>query len=397
MLARLINIPKKHSFFLFGARGTGKTSLLKQRYQDSAHYIDLLNLEIEARYQAQPESLYKELSMLGSNIRTVIIDEIQKVPKLLDVVHRQIEETNVQFILTGSSSRKLKRGAANLLAGRAFVFHLFPFLASELEEKFDLSAALQYGTLPRVSTFDTELEKRQFLKTYGLTYLKEEVWGEQLIRKIEPFRRFLPIAAATHGQVVNFSKIAREVGVDDSTVQNYFSILEDTLLGFFLPAYGGSVRKQLRTAPKFYLFDNGVKRAVEGTIDFPVAHGSFEYGILFEQLVIVEIMRLLAYKEIELGFSYLATEGGAEVDLVISRGKKVAALVEIKSASRIDSSALRHLVSLIPSFKGAKAFCLYGGGTRYIESEVEILPWRAGIREVIANAVGEEKQNALIR
>jgi len=387
MLNRTINLPKTHSFFLFGARGTGKTSLLRSQFLESVLYIDLLNLETEARYQADPESLYKDLVRRTFEYKTVIIDEIQKVPKLLDVVHRRIEETKVQFILTGSSARKLKNGAANLLAGRAFVFHLFPLTIAEIGANHSLLDALQYGTLPRVVTFDDPLEKKRFLKAYGLTYLKEEVWGEQLIRKMEPFRKFLPIAAQTHGQVVNYSKIARDVGVDNITVQNYFSILEDTLIGFLLPAYSGSVRKQFRSAPKFYLFDNGVKRALEGIVDFPLTHGSFEYGNLFEQLVIVEIIRRLAYAETEFGYSYISTQGGAEVDLVISRGKKVTVLIEIKSSTKIDSSDLRHLISFKDSFKDAISFCLYGGEVESEESGVEILPWSSGIDKVIATVL----------
>jgi len=384
MFYRVLNLPQTHSFFLFGARGSGKTSLLKSRFGDQALYIDLLNLDAEARYQSDPESLYRELARRDFQFPTVIIDEIQKVPKLLDVVHRRIEESKVQFILTGSSARKLKRGAANLLAGRAFVFHLYPLTVAEIGASFNLGEALQYGTLPRVVTFDETLEKRRFLKSYGLTYLKEEVWGEQLIRKMEPFRKFLPIAAQTHGQVINYSKIARDVGVDDVTVQNYFSILEDTLVGFSLPAYSGSARKQLRSAPKFYLFDNGVKRALEGVVDFPIKHGSFEYGNLFEQLVIVEIIRALAYAEIEIQFSYLATQGGAEVDFVLSRGNKVIALVEIKSASKVDSSDLRHIVSFKDSFKGAEYFCLYGGDITLEDRGIQICPWREGIQKILA-------------
>ena len=247
MLGRTINLVKNHSFFLFGARGTGKTSLLKELFPKNSHFIDLLNLETEARYQLDPESLSRDLAELGPSVKHVVIDEIQKVPKLLDVVHRKIEEHRLHFILTGSSARKLKRGAANLLAGRAFVFHLFPFTAQEIGEEFDLHGALTFGTLPLASTLNDDRERRLFLKAYANTYLKEEVWGEQLIRKIEPFRKFLQVAAQSHGQIVNYSTIAQDVGVDDVTVKNYFSILEDTLVGILLPAYSGSARKQLRT------------------------------------------------------------------------------------------------------------------------------------------------------
>lgn len=384
MLKRLSNLPTNHSFFLFGARGTGKTSLLKSRFKEQVLYIDLLNLDIEAAYQLDPEQLYRELNALPTETSIIIIDEIQKVPKLLDVVHRKIEESALVFVLTGSSARKLKRGAANLLAGRAFVFHLHPLTALELGEQFDLQRALSFGTLPAVWNFSDDLDRRRYLKAYSNTYLKEEVWGEQLVREIEPFRRFLQVAAQQHGQIVNFSKIARDVGVDDSTVKNYFSILEDTLVGYYLPAYSGSERKQLKMAAKFYLFDNGVRRALAGVVDFQLQPGSSEYGIAFEQLVISEIMRQTSYLEIDLRYSYLATEGGAEIDLIISKGKNVAALIEIKSARRISvADDLKHLLGFKNDFGGAARFCLYSGDTAMQEDNIHILPWLQGVEKIL--------------
>jgi len=212
------------------------------------------------------------------------------------------------------------------------------------------------------------------------------VWGEQLVRKIEPFRRFIQIAAQTHGQPVNYNKISRGVGVDDSTVRSYYSILEDTLVGFFLAAYAGSERQKLRKTPKFYLFDNGVKRALDGSIDFDLQHGSFEYRILFEQLVIVEILRRISYLELSISPSFLATEGGVEIDLVLERAGKVVALIEIKSGRRVDSEDLRHLKALAPDFRGASCYCLYGGETRYIEEGIQVMPWLEGVEAVLNEA-----------
>ena len=383
MFRRLLNLPTNRSFFLFGARGTGKTSLLHSIYNEKTFYIDLLNLDVEAKYQLDPEQLYRELKSLGPEILTVVIDEVQKAPKLLDVVHRLIEERKFKFILTGSSARKLKKGAANLLAGRAVVFNLFPLLAEEIKDAVDLQQLLEFGSLPAVVTAESDLDRRRILKAYSQTYLKEEVWGEQLIRKIEPFRKFLPVAAQMHGQRVNFRKIARQVGVDDTTIKTYYSILEDTLLGVFLEAYSGSVRKQLLTSPKFYLFDNGVKRALEDQIDFPMKHGSFDYGLAFETFIIFEIQRRIAYREISLGFSFLSTEGGAEIDLLISRGNKVLALVEIKSGRKIDLHDLRHLVSLKDSFKRSSSYCLYQGEESSIYENINILNWEIGIERIV--------------
>lgn len=385
MLGRLSNLPINHSFFLFGARGAGKTSLLKAKFKEKVLYLDLLNLDLEAAYQLDPEQLYRELGALAPDIKFIIIDEIQKVPKLLDVVHRKIEESQLTFILTGSSARKLKRGAANLLAGRAFVFYLYPLTALELGETFDLQRALSFGTLPAVWNFADDLSRRRYLKAYSNTYLKEEVWGEQLVRDIEPFRRFLQVAAQQHGQIINFSKISRDVGVDDSTVKNYFSILEDTLVGYYLPAYAGSERKQLRMAAKFYLFDNGVRRALASMVDYELAPGSSEYGVAFEQFIVSEIMRRAAYLEIDLKFSYLATEGGAEIDLLISKGKNVVALIEIKSSRRLTlPDDLRHLQGFKNDFKGALRVCLYNGETAMREEDVLILPYLQGIERILA-------------
>ena len=383
MVNRAINLPKNHSFFLFGARGTGKTHLLKSLYSRDSLYVDLLNLDIEARYQLDPENFYREVSALPSTVKTIIIDEIQKVPKLLDVVHRKIEETTLQFILTGSSARKLKKGAANLLAGRAFVFYLFPFIATELAEDFSLQSALEFGTLPQITKYSDRKDKKRFLKAYGLTYLKEEVWGEQVVRKIEPFRKFLQIAAQTSGQTLNYRRIAADVGVDSATVKNYFTILEDTMVGFLLPAYHGSVRKQLKAAPKFYLFDSGVKRVLEDKIDFPLVHGSFEYGIEFESFIIREIMRTFSYNEVNVNLSFLATDGGAEVDLLISIGTTVSALIEIKSATSYKTEYTKHLKSFSEDFKSAICFLLYDGSQALNDEGILVRPWKDGLIDVL--------------
>jgi predicted AAA+ superfamily ATPase len=305
------------------------------------------------------------------------------VPKLLDVVHRKIEETDLQFILTGSSARKLKKGAANLLAGRAFVFYLFPLTAAELGQDLSLQDALEYGTLPQITKYSNNSDKKRFLKAYGLTYLKEEVWGEQIVRKIEPFRKFLAVAAQTNGQTLNYRKIASDVGVDSATIKNYFTILEDTMVGFLLPAYHGSVRKQLKSAPKFYLFDSGIKRVLEDKIDFPLIHGSFEYGIEFESFIIREIIRNFAYKEVNVNMSFLATDGGAEVDLLISVGTTVKVLIEIKSATSYKTEHTKHLKSFLKDFKKATCFLLYGGDQALNDDGILVRPWQEGIIEIL--------------
>src|SRR5690606_7834379 len=229
------------------------------------------------------------------SITTVVIDEVQKIPKLLDVVHRKIDESkragrSLRFILTGSSARKLRRGAANLLAGRADVYALFPLTAEELGESFSLEDALAFGTLPSLLDRDTTASKNRYLEAYARTYLKEEIWNEHLVRKLDPFAQLLEIAAQMNGRVLNFASIGRDAGVDTKTVQSYFQILEDTLLGFFLPPYHASERKRETTNPKFYFFDTGVKRALERMLTVPVLPRTYAYGEAFEHWVILEIM-----------------------------------------------------------------------------------------------------------
>lgn len=252
MIDRAINLSKSRSFFLFGARGTGKTSLLQQEFvgHPGVLYIDLLKPSEEDLYRLYPETLAHQIE--AETFEWVIVDEIQKLPKLLDLVHHAIVNKRQKFILTGSSARKLKRGAANLLAGRASVYHLYPFTARELGDDFDLQTALEWGLLPEVWNLKQAGDRAETLYAYALTYLKEEVQAEQFVRKLDPFRKFLEVAAQSNGKIVNFSKIGNDVGVDTTTVQNYFSILEDTLLGFILPSYHKSVRKRQREAPKFY-------------------------------------------------------------------------------------------------------------------------------------------------
>jgi uncharacterized protein len=189
---------------------------------------------------------------LPETVTHVVVDEIQKLPKLLDIVHSLIEKTNKYFILTGSSARKLKYGGANLLAGRAFVYHLFPFSFLELKDNFNFSTAMQFGMLPKLWSYDTDEERSLFLQAYAFTYLKEEIRGEQLTKNLDAFRRFLEVAAQCNGKIINYANLARDVGVDDKTIKEYFTILEDTLVGFLLEPFQHSFRKRLSQKPKFY-------------------------------------------------------------------------------------------------------------------------------------------------
>ena len=335
MFQRIKKLSKNNSFFLFGARGTGKSTLLKQQFQTKETlWIDLLTDADENRYGRHPDELSRALE--AQPYSRIVIDEVQKAPKLLDVVHHEMEKQKKrQFILTGSSARKLKRGSANLLAGRAFTHPLFPLTFLELGDAFNLKDCLEFGSLPKLFAYHDKEEKNEFLRSYVKNYLKEEISVEQLVRQLNPFRDFLEVAAQSNGKIVNYSKIANDIGVDDKTVYNYFSILDDTLVGFHLPAFHRSVRKQLRTSPKFYFFDPGIVRALDNTLRVELLPQTYAFGNAFEHWVILECFRLNEYRQLDYKFSYLQTKDGSEIDLIIQRPGKPELLAEIKSASRI--------------------------------------------------------------
>lgn len=385
---RISNPLKSSSFFLFGARGTGKTSLLRALLPvEKTLVIDLLKPNEEERYARNPEFLIADVEGQGSKIQWVMIDEIQKLPKLLDVVHHLIESEKiksrgVKFALTGSSARKLKHGGANLLAGRAFMNELFPLTFAELGEAFDLDAVLNWGSLPRVFSLPDAQSKDEFLRSYAQTYLKEEIWAEHLVEKLDPFRKFLEIAAQTSGHIVNFENIAKDTGVDGKTVKRYFSILEDTLVGFFLESFSRSVRKRQLKKPKFYLFDLGVKRALEHTLTQQVIPRTFAYGRAFEHLVIAECLRFNSYRRLDFRFSYVRTKDDAEIDLIIERPGKSIVLVEIKSSENTDERDISHLKSFLKDFAGAEAFC-WSLNPRPMQIDgVQFRHWQDGMKEI---------------
>lgn len=386
MFPRDLNILPTQSFLLFGARGSGKTSYLQHQFEPTRNHrpgvlwIDLLRATEESRFSAHPDFLLEEVRT--KNPEWIVIDEVQKIPKLLDIAHLLIEERGAKFALTGSSARKLKRGSANLLAGRAFIYNLFPFTHRELGNTFSLDRVLQWGALPKIFSFTNDEERTLFLEAYGQTYVKEEVLAEQLTRNIVPFRRFIQIAAQTSGTIINFSKIATEIDSDPKTVKKYYEILEDTLLGHFLPGFHRSLRRQQRIAPKFFLFDGGVRRALEGIVSSPCLEGTYEYGRAFESFIVTEAFRLNAYRRTNYRFSYLHTAGGAEVDLVIERPGLKSAFVEIKSSRLVTDSHLRHIKALKRDFPNFDAFCFSQEPRARSHEGVTICPWQEGFIEV---------------
>ena len=382
MFNRLINLIKSDSFFLFGARGTGKTTLLKGLFPEaSCLWINLLDPKEEDLFVRKPEELTARLKSLPPN-SWVVIDEIQKAPKLLNIVHSYIESHQIKFALTGSSARRLKQKGVNLLAGRAFTNLLFPITHVEMEDRFGLTEVLEWGSLPKIFNTTSDEVRAEFLRSYGLNYISTEIQAEQWVRKIEPFRKFLPIAAQMNGKILNYAKIARDVGVDTTTIISYFDILEDTLLGFRLEAFHESIRKRQSQKPKFYFFDLGVKRALDQTLTVRLLPQTYAFGDAFEHLIICEMVRLNAYYRKDFRFSYLRTKDDVEIDIIIERPGRKRVFVEIKSKDNVgadDTKALcelsRHsdvtdlvLLSLDPHIKEVNSVRCY--------------PWQQGLKEI---------------
>lgn len=381
MLHRTIKLLKKKSFFLFGARGTGKSWLLEQEFKRSETvFIDLLDLGVCDRLIAYPGEFSAMIGSEEGKKEWVVIDEIQKAPRLLDLVHQAISQNRFKFALTGSSARKLKRGGANMLAGRAHVFYLYPLTHIELGDRFDLDTTLSFGSLPEVVLSDGDQDRQRYLKAYVQTYLKEEVVSEQIVRNLPPFRRFLDVAAQQNSQIIHYTNIAKDVGSDPKTISNYFEILEDTLIGFRLQAYDRSVRRQQKTAPKFYFFDNGIVRVLTGQVDYRAPEKTTEYGELFETWVVNEVHRILTYKEKQFKLSYLRLSEKTEVDLIIERAKHPLTLCEIKSTTHVDE---RHSNSLNEAAKKMGTVCkvvVSNDKTRKVITGVKCMHWRDWFR-----------------
>jgi len=392
MIQRTLKISKFQSFFLLGPRGVGKSTLLKSSFaEEKCLWLNLLNPEIEHRYAARPARILEDWDATPADVRRngwIVIDEIQRIPKILDLVHLGIEEKRIKFALTGSSARKLRRGASNLLAGRAVEFRLHPFSSFELSKEFELEDALNWGTLPRAVELKTEpVERRRFLTSYVNTYLREEIQAEQLVRKVEPFRLFLEIAAAANGSILNVSKLARQSGVEPRTAQRYFEVILDTLIGFFLPSFNRSVRQRQASHPKFYFFDTGVVRAALQVLDSKVLPGTYEFGKLFENFVILEAMKANDYAESGFSLSYFRSADGAEIDLIATKGTKKVVAIEIKSTQDPDISDVRKLARISREIHGSTPYIFCLAKQPSLVEGVRIVPWQLGIQEVFLTPV----------
>ena len=382
MFHRIFNLLNHRSCFLFGARGTGKSTLVRESLPTGAtRAFNLLEPDTEDRLARDPRGLEREVLALPAAIRHVVVDEIQKLPRLLDVVHNLIETHQVPqtFVLTGSSARKLRMGGANLLAGRASLCHLFPLVRQELGPAFQLDRALAFGGLPEIWNLRNDSDRGDYLRAYSQGYLREEIRAEQVVRSLDPFRRFLEVAAQGSGKILNYTRIARDVGSDPKTVQAWYGVLEDTLMGFHVDGYHASVRQQLRQAPKFYLFDPGVARAMGRLLNVPAHPGTSYYGDLLENLVVAELYARNAYERLDWQFSYLLTKAGREIDLVLQRPGRPLALVEIKSAPQVRDDHAAALLSFQQDFPEADLFLLSRDPRIQRFGRVQALPWEEGI------------------
>ncbi len=355
-LGRFFRDPGGH-YFLFGPRGTGKSTWLWSAYPE-ALWVDLLDPKVSRRFSARPERL-REL-VAGSSDRAVcVIDEVQKVPALLDVVHALIEEkAGPRFVLTGSSARKLRRGGVNLLAGRALLRSLHPFMAAELGARFRLDDALEQGLVPLI--WDAE-RPRDALATYVGLYLEEEVQAEGLVRRIGNFARFLEAISFSHGAALNLSEVARECEVSRKTVEGYLEILDDLLLAFRLPVFTRRARRHLTTHPKFYWFDTGVYRALRPA--GPLDRAEEVAGAALEGLVAQHLRAWIDYSGADLRLSFWRTRGGSEVDFVLY-GRDGFHAIEVKHSATVRPADLRSLKAFGEDYPEATRRLLYRGEER---------------------------------
>ena len=364
MYSRLIKSPDNKSFFLFGPRGTGKTTWVKQAFPNAV-YIDLLESRLFNDLLADPQRL---VNFIPNNFNDwIIIDEVQKIHELLNEVHRLIEKHKYKFILTGSSARKLRRKGPNLLAGRALNYSMHPLTAIELGKDFDLNHSLMFGNLPSVYV---ESNPKDYLESYIKTYLQEEIQQEGLTRNLSRFSRFLEAASFSQGSVLNISEVSRECAIERKVVENYFTILEDLLLAYKVPIFTKRAKRRLVAHPKFYFFDVGIYRTLRpmGPLDAPEE----VEGISFESLLFQELKAINDYYGLGYKIYYWRTSNNLEVDFVLygERGLKA---FEIKRRGRVPSSELRGLKAFLKDYPTAKAYYIYGAERRMSDGDIDII------------------------
>ena len=364
-----IDLPARQSAFLWGPRKTGKSTYLRSAFPDSLTF-DLLQTDLMLELAKRP-ALFRErlLATAPEKLRSpVIVDEIQKVPQLLDEVHWLIENRGLRFILCGSSARKLKRGGVNLLGGRAWRYEMYPLVSIEIGD-LDLLPALNRGLVP---AHYLRPGYRRSLDAYVVDYLKEEVFDEGLTRKVAAFSRFFEAMGYSHGELTNYANIARDCGVDAKTVKEYYQILVDTLLGTFVEPWKKRQERQvIGKAPKFYLFDVGVAGAL--TQRRIVKEKGEAFGRALEHFVLMELLAHRSYRELGYDVHFWRTKSGLEVDFVLGAGEVA---LEVKGTSRVDSSDLRSLRAFVAAHRPRRAVLVCNERAPRLVEGIEILPWR---------------------
>lgn len=369
---KLLELLNKKSFFLFGPRSTGKSSMIREQIASKAILIDLLRYSLFSQLSENPERLEGILLADQPDQKMIVIDEIQKIPMLLDEVHRLIEKRGWTFLLTGSSARKLKSQSSNLLAGRAWQADLFPLIYKELPD-FKLDEYLRFGGLPQVYTSQDPEEE---LQAYVQTYLKEEIQAEGLIRKVPPFSRFLKMSALNNGNVLNYSEIGSDCQVPPSTVREYYAILQDTLVGFLVePWIYSKKRKAVQTA-KFYFFDTGVTHALAG-IKTLERHSSL-YGQSFEQFIAMELRAYLSYTRKRTSLCYWRSVNGQEVDFLI--GEDTA--IEVKASTHVHNKHFKGLRALKEEGVFKTYILVSQDPVKRMENDILVIHWKEFLEQL---------------
>jgi len=371
MYTRLLTAPVRQSFFLFGPRGVGKTAWLRERFPD-VPFFDLLDADTYTRLLAAPSRLGDEVP--AGYHGWVVVDEIQRLPDLLNEVHRLIEARRLRFVMTGSSARKLRRRGVNLLAGRALTRFMHPLTAIELGGDFDLRRALRYGGLPFACT---EPDPRDYLKSYVTSYLREEVQQEGFARNLAGFARFIEAASFSQGAILNVAAVARESAVHAKVAEDYFGILEDLLIAVRLPVFTRRAKRRIVAHPKFYFFDAGVFQTIRprGPLDAP---GEIA-GPALETLVLHQLRALNDYRGLGYSFHYWGTGAGDEVDFVLY-GERGLVAIEVKMTQRVRPDDLRGLRRFRDDYPQARAFLIYTGSRRRHDAGIEIVPAEDALR-----------------
>ncbi|KQC14271.1 MAG: ATPase [Desulfuromonas sp. SDB] len=366
MYSRILNYSTDRSFFLFGPRGTGKTTWVKHEFKGSV-YVDLLEAQLFNRLLANPQRLENYIPLNFNN--WIIIDEIQRVPELLNEVHRLIEKYNFKFILTGSNARKLRKRGTNLLAGRAFTNYMHPLSAVELKNDFILEKSLKYGHLP--DAYQVK-DPQRYLDSYVMTYLEQEIKQEGLSRNLNNFSRFLEAASFSQGSVLNISEVARECSIERKTVGNYFNILTDLLVGYRIPVFTRKSKRRMISHEKFYFFDTGIFRTIrpKGPLDKPEQiDGAAGETLILQELIATNDSYNLGYK-----IFFWRTSNNLEVDFVLY-GQKGLKAFEVKRTDRLSKSMFKGLKAFLKDYPQSEAFFIYGGNNMIREGNINILPF----------------------